>query len=34
MKWEKEVEGVMQQNNLTPEDALNWQKLRSVTGNQ
>lgn len=34
MKWEKEVEGGMQQKNLTPEDALNRQGQRKATENQ
>jgi hypothetical protein len=25
MKWEREVERVMKQKNLTPEDTVNWQ---------
>ena len=25
MKWEREMERVMTQKNITPEDAVNWQ---------
>jgi hypothetical protein len=34
IKWEKEVERVMKQKNLTPEDAVNMQIWRKVTENQ
>jgi hypothetical protein len=34
MKWEREVERVMKQKNLTPEDAVNWQLWQKVTKNQ
>jgi hypothetical protein len=34
MKWEREVERVMKQKNLTPEDAVNRQLWRKTTENQ
>jgi hypothetical protein len=34
MKWEKEVERAMKQDNLTPEGAINWQIWRKATDNQ
>jgi hypothetical protein len=34
MKWEKEVERVTKQKNLTSEDALNQQLWQKVTENQ
>jgi hypothetical protein len=34
IKWEKEVERVMKQKNLTPEDAVNLQIWRKATENQ
>jgi hypothetical protein len=34
MKWEREVERVMKQKNLTPEDAVNRQLWRKATENQ
>jgi hypothetical protein len=34
MKWEREVERVMKQKNLTPKDAVNRQLWRKATENQ
>jgi hypothetical protein len=34
MNWERKVEKVMKQKNLTPEDALNRQLWRKATANQ
>jgi hypothetical protein len=34
MNWEKEVERVMKENNLTPEDAVNRQLWRKASENQ
>jgi hypothetical protein len=34
MKWEREVNRVMKQKNLTPEDAVNRQIRRKATENQ
>jgi hypothetical protein len=33
MKWEREVESVMKQKNLTPENAVNWQLWRITLEN-
>jgi hypothetical protein len=34
MKWEREVERVTKQKNLTPEDAVNWQLWRKAAENR
>jgi hypothetical protein len=34
MKWEREVERVIKQKNLTPEDAVNRKLWRKATENQ
>jgi hypothetical protein len=34
MKWEREVERVMKQKNLTPEDSVNRQLWREATENR
>jgi hypothetical protein len=34
MKWEREVERVVKQNNLTPENAVNRQLWRKATENR
>jgi hypothetical protein len=34
MKWEREVERMMKQKHLTPEDAVNGQLWRKATENQ
>jgi hypothetical protein len=34
MKWQREVERVMKQKNLTPEDAVNQQLWQKATENQ
>jgi hypothetical protein len=33
MKWERKMERVKKQKNLTPEDAVNWQIWRKATEN-